>query len=685
MSRTELHAVRPQLRAPRLLRSSGAPALCRLPIYAVLTILALAITYALGRDLPWDTFNYHIYAGFGALNDRFAQDYFAAGPQAYLNPYAYAPFFLLIQSSLSALAIGAVLTVAHSIILWLTFELAVAVCPQAAPRTRAIVGFFAAALTLTNPILLQQLGSSFADITTAEMALAAWVLLAKAVQRPRLALIAWAAVLLGAATALKLTNAVHAIAGGVVLLLLPATGRERLRYVVGYFAVLGVAFALVAAPWAYRLWTTFGNPFFPLFNNVFHSPEFTSEPVRLLRFIPANLAEGLWRPFAIVAPDPMVHDELRAPDARYALLVTISLALVLTQPWRQFARRSSRPDSRPVRENATTDERIAVAVGCGFAADWALWLVSSANGRYFLPMASVASVLIVVFLSFIVAVRSKAWLGILITFAAVQVTQIAMNPGLRWSAVPWDSGPWLSVSVPEKLKTEAHLYLSMGAMSNAYLAPYVAKSSGFINFTGAYALDPAGADGERVKALIAHNHGRLRVLAAGARLYTDLKHLPNVSDVDGALARFGLRVNPDDCATIRADNSRQDQYVKRLVTCGVLAAAETPNQSASGDHAELILDRLEDACPALFQPRRPLIEYRNHRWQRVYLNTDIWAWVSRGYVKFYNPVTGDGPIFVGSEKEWLAAPLTLTCGRRKGHAFASVVPGAVPARTTGSR
>jgi hypothetical protein len=667
----------PRVRPRWVLRSSGATALYRLPIYAACTLLALAITYALGRDLPWDTFNYHIYAGFSALHDRFAQDYFAAGPQAYLNPYAYAPFFLLIESGLSALAVGTVLAICHSIILWLTFELAVAVCPQAATGTRATVGLFAVVLTLTNPILLQQVGSSFADITTAEMALAAWVLLAKAVLRPRGALIVWSAILLGAATALKLTNAVHAISGGMLLLLLPSTGRQRLRYGLGYLSVLGLAFAIVAAPWAYRLHATFGNPFFPLFNDIFRSPEFTSEPVHLLRFVPATLGEALWRPFATIAPEPMVHDELRAPDARYALLAAIVLALLMAQLWRHFARASLRHDSRSVNRHAVTDARVVLALGCGFATDWVLWQLSSANSRYFLPMASVASVLIVVLLTRVFAVRSKAWFGILLAFTAIQVTQIAMNPGVRWNSAPWDSGPWLAVSVPEKLSSVPHLYLTMGAMSNSYLAPYVANASGFVNFTGSYALNPAGADGDRVKGLIARNKDRLRVLAAGDRLYRDLKHLPNVSDVDGALARFGLHVDPDDCVTIRVDSSRQerDRYVNYLVTCAAVAAADTPTQSEAGRDAQLILDRLEDACPALFQPRRPLLEYRNHRWQRVYLNTDIWAWVSRGYVKFYNPVNGDGPIFVGSEKEWLAAPLHVTCGRREGHAFAALVPG----------
>src|SRR5437773_6746445 len=129
MSVTE-DSLSPALRRARwLLKGSDAAALYRLPIYIACSMLALAITYALGKDLAWDTFDYHLYAGFSAFNDRLAQDYFAAGPQSYLNPYGYAPFYALTRSGLSALEIGALLTVWHSVILWLTFELAVSVCP----------------------------------------------------------------------------------------------------------------------------------------------------------------------------------------------------------------------------------------------------------------------------------------------------------------------------------------------------------------------------------------------------------------------------------------------------------------------------------------------------------------------------------------------------------------------------
>jgi len=71
-------------------------------------------------------------------------------------------------------------------------------------------------------------------------------------------------------------------------------------------------------------------------NNVFRSPEFTTEPLRHFRFILASLAEALWRPFGMLDPVPMVHEELSAPDPRYAVLLGLFCALVMRWAWKRL-------------------------------------------------------------------------------------------------------------------------------------------------------------------------------------------------------------------------------------------------------------------------------------------------------------------------------------------------------------
>src|SRR5882757_5371567 len=154
MSSEAVHSASPAL---------GQVAPYRWYVFAACTALAVALNYAFGKDMASDLLQYHFYSGFSALNDRFEQDYFAAGPQSYFNPYAYVPFYVLVKLGLPGIAVGSVLALGHSVVLWLTYELACRVCPSEDRGERFVFGLCATVLALMNPVLLQQIGSSFAD------------------------------------------------------------------------------------------------------------------------------------------------------------------------------------------------------------------------------------------------------------------------------------------------------------------------------------------------------------------------------------------------------------------------------------------------------------------------------------------------------------------------------------------
>src|SRR6266403_6064716 len=94
--------------------SEAAP--YRAYVYAACTVFAVAANYVFGKEMAWDLLHYHFYAGFSALNDRFEQDYFAAGPNSYLNPYAYAPFYVLVKLGLPGLVVATVLAMIHGVV-----------------------------------------------------------------------------------------------------------------------------------------------------------------------------------------------------------------------------------------------------------------------------------------------------------------------------------------------------------------------------------------------------------------------------------------------------------------------------------------------------------------------------------------------------------------------------------------
>jgi hypothetical protein len=663
-----------------LKRAVGSP---RLYIYLACTVLAVLTSYHLGKEMLWDTMDYHVYAGFTALHDRFGQDYFAAGPQAYFNPYAYVPFYLLLRSRLTALADASILAVLQSAILWLTYELAMAAAPGGQPRVRLAVGTLAVTLAFANPVLIFQLGSSYADVTTAEVALAGWLMLLAAVRTPGTVRVVCGALLLGAASALKLTNAVHAVAAVALLYFIPGSWSSRFRYAALFAVGIVAGFVLVSAPWSLRLQQHFGNPLFPLLNGVFRSPEYSTAPMVAYRFIPDSFGAALLRPFTMVLPLRMIHVEGIAPDLRYALLLI--LVLLLTLRWAR-RRVGDAKATIPSTEDAAVVRALA-ALGCGFFVDWVLWLTVSGNSRYFMPMACVAAVLDVALIFRLFARRLAARNCLLAAVFGVQIFQLCAGTEYR-DFLPWGHGPWFTLTVPSELASQPSLYFMLGEQANSFIIPYMPADSGFINLDGEYALDRNGPNGQRIESLIKRFAPHLRVLVPDPRggAGEELR-LPDPMRTRGALEPFGLQVDTSRCTRIVAHGvstvamnvastgheSHQQvapaAHTEYFVTCHLAWNASARALPLPGQRAaDLAFDHLEDACPALFQPRRPADTFlgddiHGYVFARRYPNTEILAWIGHGWVRFQNFGRGGQEQDAGAESDWEKEPLRVACGR----------------------
>ncbi len=292
----------------------------------------------------------------------------------------------------------------------------------------------------------------------------------------------------------------------------------------------------------------------------------------------------------------------------------------------------------------------------------------------------------------------------IIPSAAMAYCSPCLSPkglSLRWEPTiagtgrPWD-GRWFNVEIPERLANQPNLYLSIGMQSDSFIVPFLAKGSGAVNFAGGYALGPDGTTASRVRAMITRNAPHLRVLVSGDRIYEDsASRAPRQSDVDDTLRVFGLRVDMGDCETITVHGLRpmvwrplgsslagpvvipgKIRFASHLASCHLVAdTGDRSREIAARRAVDVVLNRLEDACPALFQPPRPQTEHVNQLWLRTYGATDLTAWVGDGEVKFIDPTREPHEISVGREEAWARGPLPLQCGRRHGIYFAKLKTG----------
>lgn len=661
---------------PLLKRAAAAP---RWFVYVCSSLVVVLTSYHLGKEMSWDTMEYHVYAGFSALHDRFRQDYFAAGPQGYFNPYAYVPFYLLLRSTLPPLVIASILAFVQSAILWVTYELAMRVVPEDTPNVRVAIAILAVVFAFANPVLINEFGSSYSDITTAELALLGWLLLVDAVWTPSALRVIGAGLLLGVATGLKPTNAVHALSAAILLLFLPVGWSRRVRYGALFGLTLVASFVLINLPWSIHLERHFGNPVFPLLNGLFRSPDYSTGSMLDHRFMPATLGAALLRPFTMVLPLPWIHFEMPAPDLRYALLLVLALLMLARGLRRRLV--GVRLSNSHVREEA---DRALGALGAAFLADWALWLPVSGNSRYFMPMACVAAVLCVALIFRLFAARPALRNGVLVAVFAVQFFQLYAGTEYR-QYLPWHDGPWFTLSVPPQLEWKTDLYFLIGGQTDSFIIPELPRASGFINLSGQFELGPMGSNGRHVAALIRRYAPHLRAVWSDPSGILASRARPSFFDpANDALEPFGLRVDRSRCAMIIAHGvdvvfrmtspNRQRPKVrehrpdtKRLIACHVIqdpsVAAAVPGQRM----ADAAFDHLEDACPALFQPRRPVDVLLGDRrsgyvFLRKYTGSAVHAWIAHGVIRFEKLAPGGREEDAGSERLWARTPPRVECG-----------------------
>jgi hypothetical protein len=633
---------------------------------ALVASLAFSIgwTLALGKDVHWDAINYHLYLGFSALYDRFGQDFFAAGPPAYLNPYAYVPLYLMAAAQWHAAAVAVVLAAWQSLTLWLTFEIAHAAGVARAPQSQGVFALLAVAFAAMNPVLLQGLGSTMTDLTTGVLVLGGWLGLVVAVRDGRMRLLALAGALCGAAAALKLSNAVFAMAAAPALLFFPGSVRQRFVAMLAFGVACAAGFVVVALPWSLQLWREFGNPFFPFLNDVFRSPDFTAEPLRYERFIPRGLWEFVARPFQMLVPASHVHTEPRAPDLRYVALLVVGLGLLLL--------RGRRVVPEAVHPKAAGSARAAAALAVGFVASWAIWLAISGNSRYFLPMACVASVLLALGLQRLHARWKDGTLLAIVAIIGVQAVQFAMATDWKRDGGAWE-GPWLRVEVPQRLRDEPQLFLSAGFLTGSAILPYVHPASGMINIAGFNIIAPGYPGAMRAQRLIDANSDRLRLfvpLPPGVRDRATLPGSPD--DLRSYVRRLGLKIDPSDCEFVHVQgNLRAERRPeagndwKSFIACRLVKA---PEERLAYERAvapvEQAFDRVEDACPNLFHPRRPPTQEHIFLARTYHMGAEMQLFATEGRVKYYYPLRGGDPIDVGSLEDWRAAPQPIDCSRR---------------------
>jgi len=240
----------------------------------------------LGQDANWDFRNYHYYNGYAFLTGRLGFDLLPANHPTYYNPLLDAAVYWATQT-VPPWAVALLLGSFQGLIAPLLYRIALLIAPPS-PRRHLLAAIVAAA-GCTGALTVSEIGATFHDNTLSVPVLGGLLLALTAIdgrlsRRGFWLAIAAAAFLIGAACGMKLTMSLYAV--GLATALLLALPMRRMLAAVCVAGAAGAAGLLATGGyWSWVLWTHFHNPFFPHFNNIFHSPFAGDTAFRDLKFI----------------------------------------------------------------------------------------------------------------------------------------------------------------------------------------------------------------------------------------------------------------------------------------------------------------------------------------------------------------------------------------------------------------
>ncbi|HYG07017.1 MAG TPA: hypothetical protein VD865_11520 [Stenotrophomonas sp.] len=467
-------------------------------VFACVAACLLCGLWALlrGQDSNWDLRNYHLYNGYAALHGRLGLDLAPAQLQSYFHPVLDVVHYAL-MTGLPAILAGFLLGAWHGLVFALVAAIAWRVLaddPRRATRVPllALAGLFTAAF-------FSELGNSMADNSTAVPVLAALLLVLSAQARARAGQGArwqWllAGVLLGLAVALKLTNALYAVALGLAAL--AAGGRPRDRVAGAAWMTLAalLVFAAVGGPWFVRVWQVFGNPLFPQFNAWFRAPLALPQSVADTRWLPKNWGEGLVWP-VLFSLRPQRVGDLALPQFGWAALYLLA---VLGAAWRLLRRDPAE------RSAATPAARVLLVF---FLVAYVLWQLIFSVHRYLVAIEVLLPLLLWWAWPRLLPAATLRWRVPLLVLLALHVVVAARD----WGHAAWRQ-PAFAVAAPAMPEPADSAVLLIGGEPQAWRVPFLPPQAMYLSLGSNFPASPAYA--QRVQAVLAERTARYAMLHA---------------------------------------------------------------------------------------------------------------------------------------------------------------------------
>jgi hypothetical protein len=487
---------------------------------ALFALLAIAM----GKKTGWDLFNYHWYNPFALLNSRFGFDVAVGHHATYYNPLSDLPLYLVASHGpawLGGVFAGAMAGVTISLL----GAIAYCVLPITTTRRRVSAAVALALLGACGAGAFQEIGDPANDIPAAIGSFVALLMLVSKVAllqsatliRDSVRILLVAGFCAGAAVGLKLTTAVFGFGAAMAVLTLSGSLKMRAQRLSIFGAGACAGMLLCGGFWMLRMWEFSGNPFFPYFNDVFHSPLLVTTGYLDPSFHPANWTIRLLFPFFFTADSHFVSESGFRDAHVLAIYILIPITLLIGLFWKS---QTPLPEFSP---QWLPRVRLLFAFAGG---SYIAWLIVFDVYRYLIPLEMLSPLLIVVaFTMWPMTARARTIASIVTLLVLQLVVRFDISDRQSWV------GPYVQVDVPALPEPERTMILMTGHEAMAFVIPYFPRTIPFLRIDGwlVQGSDSATGLARAMRARVAGHRGPLLVLFSAKELTASLAALRSYS------------------------------------------------------------------------------------------------------------------------------------------------------------
>lgn len=414
----------------------------------------------------WDFKNYHWYNAYSFLHNRIDFDINPGQMQTYFNPlldtFNYIIIKLLHFTPIYQFFFGILSALSTYFLIKITGRLL-----YAQPAGIYNFALFCAVLIgISDPIFISQIGVGFIDEETAILVLMALYYALRVLDAENLKeackYSAITGICLGLAMGFKFTTSPYILGLALAYCFYTKPSFSRFYIILICIITFILSFFLVEGFWMIHLYHLYQNPFYPLFNNIFHSPyaAFGSFGQKRTYLFPQNTFQWWFYPFYWLKTNTLIS-ESHMRDWRFVSVILLGLAALL----KYFFRDKS--------QQKNSENKIWAFLIIFLIISYVAWLYSFSIYRYMVPTALITGTFIICALLYLFKDLNLRNLKRILIIVTILLLGTSVYP-------IWGKMPSFHVKTPN-LPLNAYVILAGDTPPQGYLVSFFPKDIRFIS------------------------------------------------------------------------------------------------------------------------------------------------------------------------------------------------------------